>query len=272
MKLTPLDIHHKEFRHSIRGYSEDEVDQFLDEVADEFERLFKENIDLSEKLEAANEKIRSYLDMEKTLNNTMLAAQSSAEEIRKKGAQEAELMLRDAELKAKDLVHAALAEKQKTQSDFARVKQAEDEFRMQFRSLLETHLRNLTEIPVPEDVRAMSVQPVAEWTPVAAAPVPVAPAPEPAPQHAEALIAEPLPLPEAPVQAPPAGMPAAPSAGPSAEEPPAAGFVTSVHLGEMTPTDLAAEEPSFAEPPEFAVASFDGLGERDEDVDIEQID
>ena len=35
MKLTPLDIHHKEFRHSIRGYSEDEVDQFLDEVADD---------------------------------------------------------------------------------------------------------------------------------------------------------------------------------------------------------------------------------------------
>ena len=52
MKLTPLDIHHKEFRHSLRGYNEEEVDQFLDQVADEFERLFKENIDLSEKLEA----------------------------------------------------------------------------------------------------------------------------------------------------------------------------------------------------------------------------
>ena len=62
MKLTPLDIHHKEFRHSLRGYSEEEVDAFLDEVADEFERLFKENIDLSEKIEAAEQHVRQYQD------------------------------------------------------------------------------------------------------------------------------------------------------------------------------------------------------------------
>ena len=43
MKLTPLDIHHKEFGHALRGYNEVEVDQFLDQVADELERLFKEN-------------------------------------------------------------------------------------------------------------------------------------------------------------------------------------------------------------------------------------
>ncbi len=81
MKLTPLDIHHKEFSHSLRGYNEEQVDQFLDEVADEFERLFKENIDQAEKLEAANERVRSYQAMEATLNNTMVAAQQSAEAI-----------------------------------------------------------------------------------------------------------------------------------------------------------------------------------------------
>ncbi|MCE5191758.1 MAG: DivIVA domain-containing protein, partial [Actinomycetia bacterium] len=42
MKLTPLDIHHKEFGRSLRGYNEAEVDEFLDQVADELERLFKE--------------------------------------------------------------------------------------------------------------------------------------------------------------------------------------------------------------------------------------
>ena len=87
MKLTPLDIHHKEFRHSLRGYNEEQVDQFLDEVADEFERLFKENIDLAEKLEAANERVRGYQAMEATLNNTMVAAQQSAEEIVAQGRQ-----------------------------------------------------------------------------------------------------------------------------------------------------------------------------------------
>ncbi len=274
MKLTPLDIHHKEFRHSIRGYSEDEVDRFLDEVADEFERLFKENIDLSEKLDAANEKIRSYLDMEKTLHNTMLAAQQSAEEIRKKSAQESELLLRDAEIKAKELVQAALAEKQKTQSDFGRIKQAEDEFRLQFRDLLEAHLRNLAEIPVPEDVQAMAAQPSAEWTPPARpAPAASAPAPEPAPEaFVEPAVVEQPPLAEATPE------PVAPAPAqtlltePAAAGPPVAGIVTSVHLGEMNPPDLVSEEPTFADPPEFTVPTFGALGERDEDVDIEQID
>ncbi|MDO8987566.1 MAG: DivIVA domain-containing protein, partial [Coriobacteriia bacterium] len=81
MKLTPLDIHHKEFRHSLRGYSEEEVDGFLDEVADEFERLFKENIDLSEKLEIAREQVRTFDAQKETLHNTMVAAQRSAEDI-----------------------------------------------------------------------------------------------------------------------------------------------------------------------------------------------
>ena len=58
MKLTPLDIHHKEFSHALRGYNEAEVDAFLDQVADELERLFKENIDLSEKNEALEAKVR----------------------------------------------------------------------------------------------------------------------------------------------------------------------------------------------------------------------
>jgi len=73
MKLTPLDIHHKEFTHSLRGYNEAEVDEFLDQVADELERLFKENIDLNEKLEATEERVKSYQDMERTLHNTQLA-------------------------------------------------------------------------------------------------------------------------------------------------------------------------------------------------------
>ena len=112
MKLTALDIHHKEFRHSLRGYSEEEVDGFLDQVADEFDRLFKENIDLAERLEQANERVRGYQSMEATLNNTLVSAQRSAEEIQNKAGIEADAMLRDAELKAKEIIHNALQRKQ----------------------------------------------------------------------------------------------------------------------------------------------------------------
>ncbi len=250
MKLTPLDIHHKEFRHSLRGYSEEEVDQFLDEVADEFERLFKENIDLNEKLEAANEKLRGYAEMERTLHNTMLAAQQSAEDIVNKAHKEAELMLRDAELKAKELVHAALGEKQKVQAEFARIKQAEEDFRARFRALLDEHMRNIGEIAVPADIAALAAEPAEEYQPV----VPLAAVPDPAP------FAEPAAVPVAePVR----------SEAPVDDEPPASGFVTSIHLGEAAAPEPVAEAPAFGEPIEF---KFGGAGERDDDLDIEEID
>ena len=155
MKLTSMDIHHKEFRHSVRGYNPDEVDQFLDDVADEFDRLFKENIDLSEKLEAANERVKSYSQIEKTLHNTMLAAQTSAEEIKNRATKESEELLRDAELKAKELVQTALSERQRTQSEFMKIKAAEDSFRMTFRQTLEDYMRKLHETPIAPEVAAL---------------------------------------------------------------------------------------------------------------------
>ncbi len=56
------------------------------------------------------------------------------------------------------------------------------------------------------------------------------------------------------------------------EEPPEAGFVTSVQLGELGAPDLAAEEPRFEEPPEFDPSALGTIGEREADVDIEEID
>ncbi len=245
MKLTPLDIHHKEFRHSLRGYSEEEVDKFLDEVADEFERLFKENIDLSERLEAAIDKVRTYQDMEKTLHNTMLSAQRSAEDIIEKSKSEATTLLRDAEVKAKEIIHNALQQKQKVAGELVRIKQAEEEFRSHFKAMLEGHVRSLAEIGLPDDVTVLMGDTdegvVGDVT--VAAPVPV---PEPVVEYV-------------------------PQPAPETEEPPAAGFVETVSLGETAAPDLGVEnEPVFIDPKEFP--SFAELGEREDDIDIEEID
>jgi cell division initiation protein len=306
MKLTSMDIHHKEFRHSVRGYNPDEVDQFLVDVADEFDRLFKENIDLSERLDAADVKVRSYTDMEKTLHNTMLAAQQSAEEIQNKARKEAELLLRDAEIKAKELIQASLAEKQRTQSEFMRIKAAEDEFRSRFRAVLDdyAHRVNQTAIPVdPEiaslvgiaaeervmDLRAQSQyaaapapSPEVAPEPLAApAPVPapvVVPAPQEAPDAMQAAPSAPQPsyeeaLAAAAPERPRAHVPGRPADGTQPlqldAEPPA--FVTSLTLGETAAPDLPAE-PTFEEPATFDVPDFHKMGQRDDDLDIEEID
>jgi cell division initiation protein len=233
MKLTPLDIHHKEFRNSLRGYSPEEVDDFLDEVADEFERLFKENIDLSEKLEVASGRVRAYADMERTLQNTMVAAQVSADDIRSRADGEASRMVTDAESKAQEIVSAALEEKQRSVSELARLKAAEEEFRARFRAILEGYLGG-----VEEPARgAVAPEPVAVPEPV------VAPEPTPAPK----------------------ATPAPKSATP--------GKVVSLTLGETGEIDLDDPEvPTLDVPEEFAVPPRGPVGERDDDLDIEEID
>jgi cell division initiation protein len=278
MKLTPLDIHHKEFRLALRGYNQEEVDSFLDEVADEFERLFKENIDLSEKLDAANEKVRSYAEIEKTLHNTMLAAQRSSEDIAAKAEKDAELLMRDAEIKAKELVQGALSEKQKTQSEFMRIKAAEDDFRLRFRGVLEEYMRGLHAVPIEADVAALvgiveakaqdpkvpaedaAGKPVA--SPVSE-PAPVVPATEPV----ESPAAEETPLrPRAQVAQREGGT------QPIVADPPSTGFVQSLTLGEVEGPDVRPDAPAFEEPSEFAVPPRGAVGERDDDLDIEEID
>jgi cell division initiation protein len=241
MRLTPLDIRHKEFRSSLRGYSEQEVDVFLDEVADEFERLFKENIDLSERLENATERVRSYQDIEQTLQNTLVTAQRSAEDIVAQARKESDLVTRDADLKAKEIIQGALGEKQKVQAELMRIKRAEGEFRGKLRAMLEEYLAGMQEITLPADM--MSGDSVA----------PVAPQPLRAPE----------PVVEAGVQAEAVDVI-------EETEPAVSGEVRSVTLGEVGDVDLGPAEPVFTEPAEFQMPSFGSLGEADEE--IEEID
>ena len=137
MKLTPLDIRHKEFKRGMRGYADVEVDEFLDQIADEYERLFKENIDLQDRVEALEEKIAGYRRIEETLQKTLVKAQASAEEQKQNANKQAQLILQDAELKARQLVNEAYSERQAIEQSMAKLKSAEEDFRFKFRQLLD---------------------------------------------------------------------------------------------------------------------------------------
>jgi len=69
--ITPLEIQNKEFKKAMRGYKEDEVDVFLDQVMIDYEKLYKENMELKEKLELAHHQMDKYKDIEETLKNLL---------------------------------------------------------------------------------------------------------------------------------------------------------------------------------------------------------
>jgi cell division initiation protein len=147
MKLTPLDIRHKEFKRGMRGYADVEVDEFLDEIADEYERLFKENIDLQDRVESLEEKIAGYKRIEETLQKTLVNAQASAEEQKQNANKQAQLVLQDAELKSRQLVNEAYSERQAIEQSLAKLRSAEEDFRFKFRQLLDVYLRQLQGTP-----------------------------------------------------------------------------------------------------------------------------
>ena len=58
--LTPMDIHNKEFKRSFRGYNEDEIDDFLDQVVNDYERLYRENERLKNEVAQQKESLAQY--------------------------------------------------------------------------------------------------------------------------------------------------------------------------------------------------------------------
>lgn len=153
MKLTPLDIRHKEFRRSLRGYSEEDVDVFLDDVADEFERLFQQNIDMHERVERLEDQVAQFDGLKDALQKALVSAQQQADETRANAHKQAELTLRDAELKARDIINESYGSKQRVQQSLIQLRQVEEDFRFKFRSLLEAHLNLLGQDETSEERR-----------------------------------------------------------------------------------------------------------------------
>ena len=104
--LTPLDIENKRFsKQMMNGYSVEEVDEFLDQLTLDYQTLYRENSSLKEKINDMEASINHYKTIEGTLQNTLVMAQSTAEEIKKIANQQADQIIKEAELKAKESVN-----------------------------------------------------------------------------------------------------------------------------------------------------------------------
>ncbi|NLU50069.1 MAG: DivIVA domain-containing protein [Syntrophomonadaceae bacterium] len=96
MMLTPVEVRNQKFEKGFRGYREQEVNGFLFKVAEEYEELYRENVELKERLQRLEFELAKYRKMEETLNQSLLLAQQTAEEVKAKAGQEADLMLQEA--------------------------------------------------------------------------------------------------------------------------------------------------------------------------------
>jgi len=142
-RLTPLDIHNKEFSKAFRGYSEDEVDEFLDLVVAEFERLIRTQEELQVELSGLESRIEHYRGLEETLKNAIVLAQKTADEIKEAALREADAIKRQALLDAQRTREEAQEMVKKSYEEVDRARQTLLRFKAEFKSFLESTMEML---------------------------------------------------------------------------------------------------------------------------------
>ena len=146
MKLTPMDISNKEFKKSFRGYDSDEVDEFINEIIENYEELYKENSRLKENLSRVNEKLEHYVKIENTIQNTLLLAQNAAEQARESSQKESDLIIRNANETAKKILDKAHNDVISVNDDYEKVKQDFIKFRAKFRNFMNAQTETFDEL------------------------------------------------------------------------------------------------------------------------------
>ena len=144
--ITPMDIENKEFKKGFRGYHEDEVDEFLDRVKEDFENLYRENLDLKEKIKLYQEQVSRYKTIEKTLNDTLITAQAAAKDTCDAANKKAKIIVEDAELKSKQIIENCKEKIVVLTKEYDDLVKEFKIFRNKFKSLIQDEMTNLDEI------------------------------------------------------------------------------------------------------------------------------
>jgi cell division initiation protein len=138
--LTPLDIHNKEFSRGFRGYDEDEVNEFLDQVIKDYELVIREKKELEEKAVELKEKLGYFSNIEETLNKSILIAQETAEDVKRNASKEAKLIVKEAEKNADRIINESLVKARKVTIEIDELKKQSKVFRNRFRMLIQAQL------------------------------------------------------------------------------------------------------------------------------------
>jgi cell division initiation protein len=143
MRITPLDIKKQEFQTKMRGFDKTEVVSFLEVVSEEMEELVRDNLELKEKMQRAADKLANYSKIESALQNTLVASQESAEQMKAVAEDKAELIVREANSQAEKIVDDAYEKLSELRREHISLKNQRAAFLVNFRSLLESQLKLL---------------------------------------------------------------------------------------------------------------------------------
>ena len=143
MRITPLDIQQKQFPMKFRGFDVEEVYAFLEVIREEMEELLRENANLKENVQRADVQVREFKDMETTLRETLMTAQQMVDDYKINARKEAELLIKEAELRADEMIKESHEKVIKIHEDITDMKGIRRHFKEELKRLIENHLTML---------------------------------------------------------------------------------------------------------------------------------
>jgi len=141
MRITPLDIQQKQFPMKFRGFDVDEVYSFLELIREEMEELLRENASLKESLSRADSQLQEYNNMNATLRDTLITTQQMVDDYKANARKESDLIIREAESKADDILKAAQEKAVKIHEDIVELKGIRRHFKEEVKRLIESHMK-----------------------------------------------------------------------------------------------------------------------------------
>ncbi len=163
MKLTPLEIRKQEFRKSLRGLDPIEVQTFLDMISEQYEALLEENKSLSRRLIELEAKLHNYQESEKTLRETLLNVQEVKKQTEESNRRQSDLIKKEAELKALEIVESARKEGRKIREEINWLKSQKESFINRIRHVLVSQIELLSVMEIDDVLPDDAKQSVEAW-------------------------------------------------------------------------------------------------------------
>ncbi len=143
MKTTPIDIRQQQFKTRFRGFDVQEVDTFLEQMADTFESLQRKNENLHEEIRRLKLESQGYKEREETFKRAMLNSQKVIDQIKENTRKSAELIIAEAEVKAEKILNRAHNRLAQLHEDITELKRQRMQIELQIRSIIEAHIKLL---------------------------------------------------------------------------------------------------------------------------------
>lgn len=139
--ITPMDIHNKEFETGFRGYDKEAVNAFMAELVHDYETLYRDNREMTDKIKQLEKRIAQYEKMEATMNDALVLAQETGENVKNSARKEADLIIQEAEQQRRQIIAEAERQLREGCEKYAVIRNEVAVFKARMESLLNSQMQ-----------------------------------------------------------------------------------------------------------------------------------